>query len=85
MEAQVTKRKAYGELKSPFGSVLIKNKAVARALEEAYETTQALGRLREAHQRTLSSLEQERLRLAKLQNHWWTRLGEFLRIVTVVG
>lgn len=72
------RRVPLGRIKTPTGYVDVKNAAVARTLEElqAGATHNRDGWQREsvAHQAT-------RDRLTRLRGHWWTRVGEALRII----
>lgn len=77
------KRRALGTLSTPYGKVEIKNKTIARALEESQE----LARLASSQHAQLQTARAEtadyKARLAQLQNHWWVRFGELFGVVKV--
>jgi ribosomal protein L10 len=77
------KRPTLGVLKTPTGSAVIKNKTIARALEDAQVVARQAGELRDRLHRTEGELRTTRENLAALQNHWWTRFGELFGIVKV--
>jgi len=73
----------YGQLRRTDGSVFtVKDKAVAQALEDGQRRIKALERVVKDGERWG---QRHTLALAALQNHWWVRLGEALRLVRPKG
>lgn len=81
--ARVVKRRAkvIGTLKTPEGEVGITNPIVARALLETDQLRKVLHQANNTMTRQRDIISERNLSLASLQNHWWTRLGNLLRIV----
>ena len=81
------KRAPYGTLHSEDGRrVVIKQRSVAQALEHAEQRIETLERVikqgKEWDERRSREVKERTESLLRLQNHWWTRLGEALRVVT---
>ncbi|MGQ0721010.1 MAG: hypothetical protein ACT4PE_05480 [Candidatus Eiseniibacteriota bacterium] len=73
------RRPTLGYLEGRNGArISITQPAVAERLDELQA---ALRQSHESRVRLSTELDDRTRRLMKLQNHWWTRLGEALRIV----
>lgn len=75
-------KKIYGYLQGPDGKFPLFHEPTAKALEEL---SQHNGQLGERVRVLNDELGQRNLQLATLQNTWWVRLGEALRLVKVKG
>jgi hypothetical protein len=71
----------HGAIVRPDGlRVPIRNGTIAQAIHERDERIQDLTMSVNSAQKQVNDTN---LKLARLQNHWWTRFGEALRLVKV--
>lgn len=73
------RRKVVGYLVDPSGQRLeVKNRRTAEAIRELANNS---ANLEQNLKEVLASASRYRNHLMKLQNHWWTRFGEFLHVI----
>jgi transcriptional regulator with GAF, ATPase, and Fis domain len=74
-----------GVIRTPTGEVVIKDRRIAATLEaqqtQLSECARALEQTRQHWQQAAKELTETRAQLGRLQNRWWTRLGEALGMV----